>query len=106
MKKIILILVISIGLMSYSKSINQLHNKNIKLRRHFYNKFADTEVTAYSKNRKVIYKGHYKNGKKDGEWITYYKNGKIKSKEIYKDGRKISYGTIPRLIPYAFIKFY
>ncbi|WP_156877336.1 toxin-antitoxin system YwqK family antitoxin [Psychrilyobacter atlanticus] len=90
MKKIILILMISMSLVNYSKSMgqNQLESKDTKEKRSFRSKFTDTKVAAYCENGKAIYKGSFKNGKKDGEWVTYYKAEKIKLKGNYKNGRK------------------
>lgn len=83
MKKIILILMIGVSLISYSKLMDRDH-----LKRSFRNKFTDAKVAAYCENGKIIYKGSFKNGKKEGEWVTYYKAEKIKLKGDYKNGKK------------------
>ncbi|OQY42475.1 MAG: hypothetical protein B6227_01965 [Fusobacteriia bacterium 4572_74] len=77
MKKITLI--ISLSLISYRKSINQnqLHKRNIKLKNYFKNKFKNTKVIAYCKGGKIIYKGKFKNSKKNGEWIIKRKKNLI-----------------------------
>lgn len=87
MKKILLILTITISSISYLKSVDQ-KQLEIKPKKHFKDKFTNAKVIAYCEGGKVMYKGSYKNGKKDGEWISYYKGGKIKLKANYKNGRR------------------
>ena len=88
MKKILLILIISISLTSYGKSINkeQLHNKNGV----YYEINKETPYTgkaiAYYKDGQIVGKQNYKNGLENGEWIEYYENGQVKVKENYKNG--------------------
>ncbi|MGB6129298.1 MAG: hypothetical protein WBG30_11160 [Psychrilyobacter sp.] len=88
MKKILLILLFSISLMSYGKTINfdQLQNKNGI----YYEINKETPYTgtviSYYETGQIKLKRNYKNGKKDGEWIFYDENGEIDRRKNYKIG--------------------
>ncbi|MCS5421444.1 toxin-antitoxin system YwqK family antitoxin [Psychrilyobacter sp. S5] len=90
MKQLLLILIISISLMSYGKTIDkeQLQTRNGV----YFETNQETpytgEAIAYYENGKIKFKGSYKDGLRKGEWIAYNENGKIKAKANFKDGGK------------------
>lgn len=115
LKKILIILIISISLTCYGKTIDrsylqnrygtfyEINQKNpytgeatfyyengkLELQENYKDGKLDGDVTYFYKDGKIKFKEHFKNGERNGESITYYKNGEIKSKIKYKNGKEV-----------------
>lgn len=88
MKKILLILIISISLTSYGESIMEyrLQNRNDVWYEIDKQIPYTGEALGYYENEKLQFKKNYKDGKLNGISIWYYENGQIRGKRNYIDG--------------------
>lgn len=115
MKKLLLILILSISLTSYGrivnkeeleyknrmfyevkegvpytgKVINHYKNGQIRDKATYKNGKLNGELIKYHENGKPIHIKFYKDGKLNGDFINYYENGQVIDRKIYKDGKQI-----------------
>lgn len=91
MKKILLILIVSMSLISCGEPEQSINREQLQERNEVkYEVNQETPYTGkvidYYENGQIQSKENYKDGKLNGERITYYENGQIEYKENYKGG--------------------
>lgn len=115
MRKILLMLVVTIVLVSCSKSVDftslqfkfgvayeinsdkpytgealiYYSNGEVLERQNYKKGILNGELINYYNNGKLKMKSQIKNGSPNGKSIVYYENGSIEGKGEYKDGRKV-----------------
>jgi antitoxin component YwqK of YwqJK toxin-antitoxin module len=89
MKKLLLVIITSLTLISCTTQKDFYQNGNLKAKGKITNKIKQGKWKHFYESGKLFQIGKYSNGKETGEWKTFHENGNREAIGAFIDGQRI-----------------